>query len=80
MRLATLTIAACLAANVVFAQSTGGSSLSTSATMADLLADGYEIKAAAPNGSKFVVFLQKDKSAYACEFVSVTSSRCRTIN
>ncbi|MCL6706680.1 hypothetical protein M8R20_06680 [Pseudomonas sp. R2.Fl] len=80
MRLATLTIAACLAASAALAQSEGGSSLSTSATMADLLADGYEIKAAAPNGSKFVVFLQKDKSAYACEFASVTNSRCRTIN
>lgn len=79
MRLATLTIAACLAASAALAQ-TAGSSVSTSGTMADLLADGYEIKAAAPNGSSFVVFLQKDKSAYACEFVSVTSSRCRTIN
>ena len=39
-----------------------------------------EIKAAVPNGTRYVVFLQKDQSAYACEFVSLTTSRCGTIN
>ncbi|MEX3009335.1 hypothetical protein [Hoeflea sp. TYP-13] len=58
------------------AQSSGGSG----ATMKSLLQQGYEIKAAAPNGSKYVVFMQKDNSAYACEFVTVTSSRCGAIN
>lgn len=49
-------------------------------TMKALLDDGYEIKAAVPNGSKFVVFMQKDQSAYACEFVSLTQTRCGAIN
>ena len=48
--------------------------------MKDLLAQGYEIKAAVPNGDKFVIFMQKDQSAYACEFVSVTNTKCGAIN
>ena len=52
----------------------------STATMADLVAKGYEIKASVPNGGKFIVFMQKDKSAYACEFVSVTNARCGSIN
>ena len=50
-----------------------------SGNLAALVADGYEIKAAVPNGAKYVVFLQKDKKAYACEFVSLTRSRCGEI-
>jgi hypothetical protein len=50
------------------------------ATMADLLAKGYDIKAAVPNGGKFIVFMQKDQSAYACEFQSLTGARCGSIN
>ncbi|AHK44016.1 MULTISPECIES: hypothetical protein [Ensifer] len=49
-------------------------------SMADLVAKGYEIKAAVANGTRYIVFLQKDQSAYACEFVSVTKSRCGSIN
>ncbi|HEX8045323.1 hypothetical protein [Rhizobium sp.] len=49
-------------------------------TMADLVSQGYEIKAAVPNGGKFVVFMQKDQSAYACEFLSLTDTRCGSIN
>ena len=49
-------------------------------TMADLVSRGYEIKAAVPNGGKFVVFMQKDQSAYACEFQSLTGTRCGSIN
>ena len=63
---------------------TGNSSTSntaaTQATMADLLGKGYEIKAAVPNGGKFIVFMQKDQSAYACEFQSLTGTRCGSIN
>lgn len=44
-----------------------------------LIADGYEIRAAVPNGSKYVVFLQKEKKAYACEFVTLSTSRCGEI-
>ena len=49
-------------------------------SMADLVAKGYEIKAAVANGTRYIVFLQKAQSAYACEFVSVTKSRCGSIN
>lgn len=61
--------------------SPGGSTTSGgSKSMRDLLSDGYEIRASVPNGTKFIVFMQKDKSAYACEFVTLTSSRCGSIN
>lgn len=56
------------------AQATGQSS------MGDLLSRGYQIKAAVPNGGKFLVFMQKDQSAYACEMQSLTTSRCGTLN
>jgi len=59
---------------------TGTASSAASASMAQLLSQGYEIKTAVPNGKKFIVFLQKDKSAYACEFSSLTTSRCGSIN
>ncbi|MBB5572172.1 MULTISPECIES: hypothetical protein [Rhizobium] len=49
-------------------------------TMGDLVSRGYEIKAAVPNGGKFVVFMQKDQSAYACEFSSLTDTRCGSLN
>jgi hypothetical protein len=49
-------------------------------TMGELSSQGYEIKAAAPNGSRYVIFMQNDKSAYACEFVNTTDTQCRQIN
>jgi len=49
-------------------------------TMGELADQGFEIKAAAQNGSRYVVFMQNEKSAYACEFVNVTTTRCRQIN
>ncbi|KAF5882826.1 hypothetical protein [Rhizobium sp. PEPV16] len=49
-------------------------------SMGELLSKGYQIKAAISNGSKFVVFMQKDQSAYACEMQSLTASRCGTLN
>ncbi|AEG03825.1 hypothetical protein [Sinorhizobium meliloti] len=49
-------------------------------SMSALLSRGYEIKAAVNNGARYIVFLQKDQSAYACEFVSLTKSRCGSIN
>ena len=51
-----------------------------SSTMGELVSQGYEIKAAAPNGSRFVIFMQNEKSAYACEFVNTTKTQCRQIN
>ena len=65
----------------VYAQASGdapGGSGSGS-SVGQLIADGYEIKAAVPNGAKYVVFLQKEKKAYACEFVTLSSSRCGEI-
>lgn len=62
---------------------TGGSSGTPGqvATMAELLQDGYEIKAAVPSGStKLIIFMQNDKSAYACEFTNVENTRCGSIN
>jgi hypothetical protein len=53
---------------------------SAQSSMGELLSQGYQIKAAVPNGSKFVVFMQKDQSAYACEMQSLTASRCGTLN
>jgi hypothetical protein len=49
-------------------------------SIGSLLSKGYEIKAAVPNGARYIVFLQKDKSAFACEFVTLTKSRCGSIN
>jgi hypothetical protein len=60
---------------------TGPQSADAQSTMADLVSRGYEIKAAVPNGGgKFIVFMQKDKSAYACEFSSLSGARCGSIN
>ncbi|MBB3977927.1 hypothetical protein GGQ64_003141 [Rhizobium azooxidifex] len=48
-------------------------------TMARLLADGYEIKGTAQASSRYIVFMQKEKTAYACQFVTVTTTRCGLI-
>ncbi|MEK1931443.1 MAG: hypothetical protein AAAC47_17025 [Pararhizobium sp.] len=75
-----------LAAAPAFAQETApksddpGLSSSSGSGMSRLLNQGYEIRAAVPNGTRYIVFLQKDQSAYACEFVSLTNSRCGSIN
>jgi hypothetical protein len=50
------------------------------ASMGQLLSDGYEIKAAVPNGKSFVVFLQKDSTGYACEMANLSRSVCGKIN
>ena len=75
-----LTIAALFCAAAVQAQETGVSSSSATSSMGELIKQGYEIKSTVSNGAKLIVFLQKDKSAYACEFTSLTSSRCGSIN
>lgn len=59
---------------------TGVSDAASPTTMKALLAQGYEIKTAVPNGTSFVVFMQKEQSAYACEFVSLTDTQCGAIN
>lgn len=75
-----LMIAAVLFAANMQAQDSGVSSSSSSSSMGDLIKQGYEIKSTVSNGSKLIVFLQKDNSAYACEFTSLTTSRCGSIN
>jgi hypothetical protein len=50
------------------------------ASIGQLIADGYEIKAAVPNGKRFVVFLQKDSTGYACEMSGLSTSQCGKIN
>jgi hypothetical protein len=73
---------ALLVASAAMAQTSGSqTTVETSGgqTMAQLLTGGYEIRTSVLNGTQMVVFMQKDKSAYACEFVSVTRSRCAEI-
>ena len=70
----------CLGATQVVAQENGVVSSKDSVSMAKLIQDGYEIKSSSWTGSKLFVFLQKDNSAYACEFANVTNTRCGSIN
>ncbi|RDJ13843.1 hypothetical protein [Rhizobium grahamii] len=90
MKLLPLAAIVLFAAPGAFAQEVGGMGPklgqgevqppAAKASMGELLSKGYEIKAAVPNGGKFVVFLQKDQSAYACEMKSLTASQCGAIN
>jgi len=70
---------ALLVASAAHAQQSGSDPVNAF-TVGELVSQGFEIKAAAPNGNRYVVFMQNDKSAYACEFVNVTTTRCRQIN
>lgn len=80
MKLVAATII-CLGTTQVVAQDqTALTSTTSSSTMAKLIAQGYEIKSSTWTGSKLFVFLQKDNSAYACEFANVTNTRCGSIN
>ncbi|MBB4066681.1 hypothetical protein [Gellertiella hungarica] len=95
-RLRSVTIGLCLLAAPAFAQTAGssdgavpddqasGGSTATPgqvATMSELVQDGYEIKAAVPSGTdKLIIFMQNDKSAYACEFTNLANTRCGSIN
>lgn len=85
-RMALTVLASMLAAASAFAQETAPKSTdpaisgSSGSGMGRLLSQGYEIRAAVPNGTRYIVFLQKDQSAYACEFVTLTTSRCGSIN
>ena len=72
---------AALAQDGELAPPVGSSTASAgSKSMGDLVSQGYEIKASVQSGTKVIVFMQKDKSAYACEFVTVTRSRCGSVN
>ena len=87
MRLCVVAAALLAIAPAAFAQQSsdagqaGGSTASGGTkSMGDLVSEGYEIKSSVANGTKFIVFMQKDKSAYACDFTSLTRSRCGAIN
>ena len=79
MRFAALAMLVTAIAPAAFAQD--APSMTTSgASMGQLLSEGYEIKAAVPNGKSFVVFLQKDSNGYACEMSTLSRSVCGKIN
>lgn len=77
--------AGCIAAGSVAANaqsSTFGDSAFSSGregSIGELVAQGYEIKSAIVTSGKYFVFLQKDRSAYACEFTTLARSRCGEI-
>lgn len=75
-----IALSSAASAQTVVGGNTGKNAPLPPSTMKDLLAQGYEIKASVPNGGKFVIFMQKEQSAYACEFVSVTNSKCVAIS
>lgn len=82
MRHLSITLVALAASTAsVYAQNADptGTSGAAASTMAKLLADGYEIKGTAQASSRYIVFMQKEKSAYACQFVTVTTTRCGLI-
>ncbi len=68
------------AATQVGAQDSDAVSSQATVSMAKLIEQGYEIKTSSWTGAKLFVFLQKDNSAYACEFANVTNTRCGSIN
>ena len=72
---ATIVLLAATAAHAQDAETGSGAK-----TIGQLVSEGYEIKAAAPNGSRYVIFMQNDQSAYACEFVNTANTQCRPIN
>ena len=73
-------IVAFVCATAAVAQESDVTASQSSASMANLIKQGYEIKSSSWTGSKLFVFLQKDKSAYACEFANVTNTRCGSVN
>lgn len=48
-------------------------------SVGQLVAQGYEIKSVVLNSGKYIVFLQKERKAFACEFSRVNRSRCAEI-
>lgn len=80
MRTAALVLLMAAIAPVAFAQEDQPSMTTSGGSMGQLLAEGYEIKAAVPNGKRFVVFLQKDSTGYACEVANLSRSVCGKIN
>ena len=80
MRIAVLALLSLAAATPAGAQEDQPSMTTSGASMGQLIAEGYEIKAAVPNGKRFVVFLQKESTGYACEMMTLSRSVCGKIN
>ena len=80
MRVAALALLSLLAAPAALAQEDRPSMTTSGASMGQLISEGFEIKAAVPNGKRFVVFLQKDSTGYACEMLTLSRSVCGKIN
>lgn len=79
MRLLALAAALALfAPHAALAQSGSSSGGGGGGNIAQLLADGYEIKAAFVNANISYVFLQKQTSAYMCK--STSGSACEKLN
>ena len=54
--------------------------MTSGSSIGQLISEGYEIKAAVPNGKSFVVFLQKDSTGYACQMATLSRSVCGKID
>jgi hypothetical protein len=80
MRTAVVTLLMLGVAPGAFAQDAQPSMTTSGASMGQLISEGFEIKAAVPNGKSFVVFLQKDSTGYACEMATLSRSVCGKIN
>ena len=68
-----------LVASPAFAQE-DQPTMTSGASMGQLISEGFEIKAAVPNGKSFVVFLQKDSTGYACQMSTLSRSVCGKID
>lgn len=80
MKTTAVTLLCLAVAPVAFAQEDQPSMTTSGASMGQLISEGFEIKAAVPNGKSFVVFLQKDSTGYACEMATLSRSVCGKIN
>jgi hypothetical protein len=80
IKVALVASAICLATVAVAQEDNTAKPATDGSTIGQLIADGYEIKAAVPNGKRFVLFLQKDKTGYACEMAGLSTSQCGKIN
>lgn len=80
IRTSLIVAALCLLPALAAAQEDDvAASASGGGTISELVSRGYEIKTATQNGDRTIVFLQKDRSAYACEFVALAKTRCGPI-
>lgn len=79
MRMALVASLVLVSSAVLAQETTDATTSAEGSSMGTLISEGYEIKAAVPNGKRFVVFLQKDNEGYACEMANLTTSQCGKI-